>query len=154
VTFLKSIGILSVALIIQSTLVHWEFLRNMHPDLIIITLVYLALKKGPIVGVFSGFTIGLIQDVYAIETLGVNALCKSTLGYFMGLFDESRFTFTPTTKLIFLGGAFFLHDILFNISIGLPSESFFSSFYKESLPAGVFTIIIGAIVFYFFKPKS
>ena len=152
-TFLKSLGILSAALVIQSTLVHWAFLGNIHPDLILIMLVFISLRKGPIIGVFSGFVIGLIQDIYAVETLGVNALCKSSIGYFIGLFDESRFTFTPTTKLIILASVLFAHDFLFNLFIGLPSRSYFSAFLRESLPAGVFTVLIGAVVFYYFNPK-
>jgi len=153
-TFLKGLGILLIALIIQSTIVHWSFLRNIHPDLILIMLVFLSLKYGPVVGVFSGFLIGLIQDVYAIETLGANALCKSIVGYFTGLFDETRFTFTPTTKLAFLISAFFGHDIIFNLCIGLTSRSFFIVMLKESLPAGVLTLIVGTVVFYYFNPRS
>jgi rod shape-determining protein MreD len=152
-TFLKYFGVLAAALIVQSTIVHWSFLGNIHPDLVLVILVFLSLKKGPIVGVFSGFLIGLIQDVYAIETLGANAFCKSIVGYFVGLFDETRFTFTPTTKLVFLLSAFFVHDVVYNISIGLSSKAILMAFLKNSIPAGVFTLIIGTVVFYYFNPK-
>ncbi|MFC1585653.1 rod shape-determining protein MreD [Fibrobacterota bacterium] len=150
--FAKSIGLLIIILIIQSIYMHWSFLGNIHPDLILVMLVFLAFKNGPVVGVFCGFTIGLIQDVYAVETMGVNALSKSVIGYAIGLFDESRFSFYPATRLVFLISAFIAHELIYNISIGISYRAMFTAMLKESLPAGALTLIVGTIVFYYFKP--
>ncbi|MBF0431700.1 MAG: rod shape-determining protein MreD [Fibrobacteria bacterium] len=147
-TFLKCFGVLAVVLILQSTMVHWSFLGNYHPDFIIIFLVFFSLRHGPVVGVFLGFSIGLVQDIYSVETLGANALTKCLVGYGIGLFDESRFTFSNSTRLVILAIAFFLHDVVNGIASGLETNALIMSLFKQSLPDGLLTMVIGFVLFY------
>jgi len=149
--YLKALGLLIPALILQSTLLQWSFLSNIHPDFVILVLVVLSFRYGSIVGVFGGFTIGLLQDVYAIETLGANAFAKATMGYFIGLIDEKRFSLTPVTKILFLCLAVFGHDLLIFMVTGLDSRTFVSALYLKTVPVIILTGLLGSPVFYFFR---
>jgi len=152
--YLKSMGLLAAALIFQSTLLQWSILSRIHPDFVILILVIISFRHGSLVGVFCGFTIGILQDVYAIETLGANAFAKSAAGYLIGLVDEKRFSLTPVTKTLFLSLAIFGHDLLMFMVTGLDSRTFLSALYLNTIPAIILTGIFGSPVFYILRRSS
>ncbi len=57
---------------------------NVTPDIPLILVVLLALRKGPEAGCLSGFVTGLLQDADAGGFLGAQALTKSLVGFFIG----------------------------------------------------------------------
>lgn len=152
--YLKAMGLLTVALIFQSTLLQWSMLSRIHPDFVILILVIVSFRYGSLVGVFCGFSIGMLQDVYAIETLGANAFAKSVVGYLIGLVDEKRFSLTPVTKILFLSLTIFGHDLLMFIVTGLDSRIFISALYLNTIPAIILTGLFASPVFYFFRKGS
>ncbi len=59
------------------------------PDLLLVTLVALALLRGSIVGASAGFTAGLLVDTANLETLGLTSLVLSVAGYWIGRYGET-----------------------------------------------------------------
>ena len=59
------------------------------PDILLVTLVCLALLRGSIVGAIAGFAGGLIVDVATLGTLGVTALLLTVAGYWAGRYGET-----------------------------------------------------------------
>lgn len=149
VRFLKSIGLLVFALILQTTVVRLISIGPIKPDLVIIALVIVALRTGPLVGLYSGLIIGLIQDIYSIEHLGAHALSMSLVGYLMGLFfNEGIIRIVPLTKVLVLAAAFFAHDLIFSLAVGMGEASGIF-LWERSLPAGLYTLVLGWITFLF-----
>ncbi len=151
--FLIMFVILCVALVVQSALMQIPLLNYVYPDFVLMFLVYFSFRFGPISGVFAGFLIGTIQDVYAIESLGINALVNSLIGYGIGLMDETRFSFTSLTKLIFLALAILLHDIFLLIVVDTHSESWLFLL-KRTAPTIILTSIFGTLLFYYFSYRT
>ncbi len=152
--FLKSLGLLVFALIIQQTLIRLISFGAIKPDLVMVVLVVISLRYGSLVGLFCGLTIGLIQDVYAIEALGANALAKCLIGYFTGLLDEKVIKIMPATKVVLLGMAFLFHDIIYGLAAGFHGAAFWDALLRKTFPSGLYTLLIGALVFYFWvKPN-
>jgi rod shape-determining protein MreD len=59
------------------------------PDLLLVTLVAVALLRGPILGASAGFFAGLIVDTATLETLGVTSLLLTLAGYWIGRYGET-----------------------------------------------------------------
>lgn len=147
--FLKSLSFLVLGLILQQTLVRIISIGSIKPDVILVILVAVSLRYGSVVGLFSGMTIGLVQDVYAIENLGANAMAKCLVGYFTGFLDEKVIKVEPVTKVLFLAVAFLFHDGVYALAAGFPADTFWDAFWRRTLPTGTYTLLVGALVFNF-----
>lgn len=146
----------SIALIIESNLSWFYAIGNHTPDLIIILLIYIAIKEGKIKGTTTGFTMGLIEDlIVSVSFLGLSSLTKCITGFIMGYFTESR------RSRLFPG-------IMFPTSIGIiinefvrtmfriagTSEGILSAMLTKALPSSIYTFVISLIIFSIFKPKE
>jgi rod shape-determining protein MreD len=147
--FLKSMSFLVLGLILQQTLIQIISIGSIKPDLVMVVLVAVSMRYGSVVGLFSGMAIGLIQDVYAIEALGANALAKCLVGYGTGLLDEKVIKVMPATKVLFLGFAFLFHDLVYSLAAGFHGDAFWQAALMRTLPSGIYTLLVGALVFYF-----
>jgi rod shape-determining protein MreD len=152
--YLKGLSFLVLGLILQQTLVQIISIGSIKPDLILVILVAVSMRYGSVVGVFSGLTIGLIQDVYAIEALGANAMAKCLVGYCTGLLDEKVIKVMPATKVLFLAMAFLFHDIVYSLCAGFHGMAFWEALVHRTIPSGIYTLLIGSLVFYFLVVPS
>ncbi|MCL6640266.1 MAG: rod shape-determining protein MreD [Candidatus Rokubacteria bacterium] len=57
---------------------------DVSPDIPLVIVVLLALRRGPEVGALAGFAAGLLQDVTAGGLVGAQALTKALLGFGLG----------------------------------------------------------------------
>ena len=142
-------AILTGALIFQQTLVSWIAFGSVRPDILLIALTAVALRYGPVAGLYAGMAVGLVQDVYAVEALGANALAKCVTGYLLGFFEERVVKSMPTTRVMLLGAAFLLHDTIYYLAAGLHGSLFWSLFLRQTIPSMVYTLVVGAIFFYY-----
>ena len=60
-------------------------IANVAPDIPLIVVVLLALRRGPEFGCAAGFVAGLLQDAAGGGLLGVQALTKALVGFGIGL---------------------------------------------------------------------
>lgn len=59
------------------------------PDLLLVTLVSIALLRGAVTGSVVGFFAGLIVDVTTLGTLGLTSLLLTLAGYWAGRYGET-----------------------------------------------------------------
>ena len=59
------------------------------PDVLLVTLVAVALLRGSVTGAISGFCAGLIVDITTLGTLGLTALLLTLVGYWSGRYGET-----------------------------------------------------------------
>ncbi len=144
------VALLAGALLLQQTLVHWIALGSIRPDFTLIALTALALRRGPIAGLYAGIALGLIQDVYAIDTLGANALSTCVVGYALGFFEDKVVKSMPATRMLLLGAALLAHDGIFYLAMGFRGGIFWNAMFRETIPSAVYTLLVGAGIFYFF----
>lgn len=84
---LLSMFILFVAVILQSTLLELIAIGGATPDLSLIVLVFISLRKGKIPGQVSGFFSGLVEDFLSLPyPVGFSTLIKTIIGFLYGLF--------------------------------------------------------------------
>jgi rod shape-determining protein MreD len=83
------------------------------PDVLLVTLVAIALLRGSITGAIAGFAAGLIVDIATLGTLGVTALLLTLAGFWVGRYGETTgrgraqaplFATVGATLLVTIGG--------------------------------------------------
>jgi rod shape-determining protein MreD len=86
---LKTAGIVFVAAILQVSVLNAMSPFGGTPDLMLVTLVAIALLRGSIFGAAAGFFAGLVIDTAILATLGVTALLLTLAGYWIGRYGET-----------------------------------------------------------------
>jgi rod shape-determining protein MreD len=85
---LKAGGLLALAALVQVSIVEWIEVGEGHPQLVLVTLVAVALLRGPVFGAVSGFWVGLVLDTASFGTFGLTSLLLTIAGYWTGRFGE------------------------------------------------------------------
>ena len=78
-----------VAAILQVTIFSQIDILGGYPDVVLLTLVAVALLRGSIYGAAAGFFAGLIVDTANLGTLGVTSLLLTIAGYWIGRYGET-----------------------------------------------------------------
>ncbi len=78
-----------VVAILQVTIVSSIGILGGSPDLVLVTLVAVALTQGSIFGAVTGFWAGLLIDVARLGTLGFTSLLLTLAGFWIGRYGET-----------------------------------------------------------------
>ena len=96
----KGAAVLFVAAIFQVTLLSQIDVFYGAPDLVLVTLVAVALLRGTIFGAAAGFGAGLVVDTATLQTLGVTSLLLTIAGYWIGQLIARYLAIWPIGKFI------------------------------------------------------
>jgi rod shape-determining protein MreD len=116
----KAAGVLFVAAIVQVTLLSQIDVFRGAPDLVLVTLVSIALLRGTIFGAIAGFAVGFVVDTATLQTLGVTSLLLTIAGYWIGRYGETTgrdrthapFVSVAVVTFLYSLGALILHYML------------------------------------------
>jgi rod shape-determining protein MreD len=86
---LKAAVLLFFAVVVQVTIVGSIGILGGAPDLMLVTLVAVALLRGAVFGALAGFWTGLLLDVAMIQTLGFSSLLLTLAGFWTGRYSET-----------------------------------------------------------------
>lgn len=89
--FLLSSGLIALAVVLQSTLLHWVAVRGVIPDLGLIVLVFVAIRRGSMTAQLSGCVSGVVEDVLSLSPLGFHAFIRTVVGFLYGLTEGGIF---------------------------------------------------------------
>jgi rod shape-determining protein MreD len=90
------------------------------PDVVLLTLMGIALLRGSIYGASAGFAAGLLVDTANLGTLGVTSLLLTIAGYWIGRYGETTgrdrahapYVSVAVATILVQFGALFLHYML------------------------------------------
>ena len=85
----KTAGIVFVAAIVQVSILNATTPFGGSPDLLLVTLVAIALLRGSLFGACAGFFAGLVVDTATLATLGFTSLLLTLAGYWIGRYGET-----------------------------------------------------------------
>ena len=116
----KAGALLFVAAILQAAVFSDVRILHATPDLLLVTLVSVALLRGSILGALAGFWAGLVFDTAVLGTLGVTSLLLVLTGYWVGRYGETTgrdrthapFLAVAVVTFLYSLGALFLHFML------------------------------------------
>jgi rod shape-determining protein MreD len=86
---LKVSAIVFVAVVLQTSIISTIEIRGGTPDLVLVTLVAIALLRGAIWGAAAGFAAGLLLDTASLARLGETSLLLTVAGYWIGRYGET-----------------------------------------------------------------
>ena len=116
----KAAAVLFVAAIVQVTLLSQIDVFHGAPDVVLVTLVSIALLRGTIFGAIAGFVVGFVVDTATLQTLGVTSLLLTIAGYWIGRYGETTgrdrthapFVSVAVVTFLYSLGALILHYML------------------------------------------
>jgi rod shape-determining protein MreD len=85
----KAAALFFLVTVIQVTIVSSIGILGGSPDLVLVTLVAVALTQGSIFGAVTGFWAGLLLDIARLGTLGFTSLLLTLAGFWIGRYGET-----------------------------------------------------------------
>jgi rod shape-determining protein MreD len=79
-------------LILQTTFIPFLSIGGFLPDLFVIWIVYVAIRRGQLEASIAGFAVGLLQDAVTMQFFGLGALSKAVCGFVGGYFFNENNT--------------------------------------------------------------
>ena len=87
---LRQIAIGLAVVLLQWLLTNLE-LWDVWPDVVILYVAYVALRRGRVAGAVTGFWTGLLMDIIVMQDqLGLNTILKTLMGFVIGLFRSEQ----------------------------------------------------------------
>ena len=116
----KASALLFVVAIIQVSLLSSIRVAGGYPQLLLVTLVAVALLRGAVFGAVGGFVGGLLVDTANLETLGLTSLILTVGGYWIGRYGETTgrdrthapYVSVAVVTVLYTFGALTLHFLL------------------------------------------
>jgi rod shape-determining protein MreD len=116
----KAAAVLFVAVVLQISIFSEVDILGGRPDLLLVTLVMVALLRGATFGAVAGFGAGLLYDMGTFGTLGFIALLYTLAGYWIGRYGETTgrdrshapLLSVAVVTILFAVGALMLHFML------------------------------------------
>jgi rod shape-determining protein MreD len=147
---LKAAILLFVVAILQVSLLSSVDVYGGMPNLLLVTIVAVALLRGSVFGAAGGFFGGLLLDTANLETVGLTSLVLTVGGYWIGRYGETTgrdrthapFVSVAVVTVLYAVGVLFLHFLL-----GDPVSA--RRILLESLvPSIAFNLILAAPVYW------
>ena len=157
-SYLKYFIFLVVLILVQKTFIWLIALSNLNitPDIVIIAVVYIGIKKGKIEGAIAGFLAGLVIDYLSGSFIGLLALSYSIAGFISGFFKDENDKYL--TKYFFLLVVFvcslIVYFLYFTIYFQGASINFSEIIIKYVFTTSAYTTIISIVYALFLKKKK
>jgi rod shape-determining protein MreD len=144
----RHVLLLALAFLLQTTWLQAIEITALRPDLVLLTLLLIALRAGPTEGALLGLGIGFLQDTQMPEDLGLNTLIKAVMGYFAGRCGTGIATDTLLVQVTLIFLAVLIHDLAFCVgSSGIPMADVPFFWLRHSVGGAVYTTLVGVIVY-------
>ena len=89
-----------LALALQTTLARLIIRGTVAVDLVVVVVLYVALRSGPAVGLLTGTFAGLVQDALSSGVIGIGGLAKTIVGYGVGVIGRQFIVAEPLPRLV------------------------------------------------------
>ncbi|MEW6511157.1 MAG: rod shape-determining protein MreD [Bacteroidota bacterium] len=146
-------------LLLQTTLARYLAVGGLPPDLTLIWIVYLAVRRGQIAATLAGFASGLVLDLMSGHDgmLGLAALCKTAAGFLAGYFyNENKTLQTLSTYrfLLILAFVAIVHNLLyFTIFLQGSEISWWGAAAFYGVPSAAYTAAMGLLPMFVFARR-
>ena len=138
-----------VVMVIQSSFVQLIAIHDIRPDLLIVVLVLYSYRFGQMRSTIAGFFVGLLQDILTGGLLGLSSFTKSIVGFLSGFTAKKEKQSSVNSYLVTLTVVTVVHNILFftlyTIDIDISGTNLIL---YSILPASIYTILSGILIFY------
>ncbi len=146
--------------LLQTTIAQYLAVAGLAPDIALIWIVYLSLRRGQITGTVAGFFTGLVLDLLSGSDgmLGLAALSKTAAGFMAGYFFNENKTIQTLGSyrfiLIILSVALVHNLIYFVIFLQGSGAHWWQAILLYGIPAALYTAAVGLIPTFVFARRA
>jgi rod shape-determining protein MreD len=122
----KTAAAVFVATILQVSVFSSVTILHGTPDLLLVTIICIALLRGSVVGAAAGFWGGLLVDTATLQTLGVTSLLLTVAGYWIGRYGETTGrdrTHAPFVSVAVITVLYAIGSLAFHYVLGDPAPA-------------------------------
>ena len=122
----KTALLVFVATILQVSVFSDVTILHGTPDLLLVTIICVALLRGPIAGAAAGFWGGILLDTATLGTLGVSSLLLTVAGYWAGRYGETTGrdrTHAPFVSIAVVTLLYAIGSLAFHYLLGDPAPA-------------------------------
>jgi len=147
-------------ILLQTTLARYLAIAGLPPDIALIWIVYLALKRGQIAATLAGFSTGLVLDLLSGNDgmLGLAALSKTAAGFTAGYFFNENKTLQTLGSYRFVLLIFsvaLVHNLIyFIIFLQGSGAHWWQAILLYGIPAALYTAAVGLIPTFVFARRA
>jgi rod shape-determining protein MreD len=141
---------IALALALQTTLARFISRGTVAVDLVLVVVVYVALRSGPATGLLAGAIAGLAQDALATGVVGIGGLAKTVVGFLAGIVGTQFIVAQALPRFVVFFGATLVHAAVFIGLYELLGLRHFGSPYAAltaQIGQGIGNAIVGVIAF-------
>lgn len=159
IEYLKYAGLLAALIIIQKTLIWLVAVTSYEitPDIVLIGVIFVSMRKGKIAGSLSGFASGLVLDFLSFSFLGLMALSKTVAGFLGGFFDDEnkleRYLNSYIFVIIVLVCSFVNNVIYFMVYFQGTMLTTSDIFMRYIIPTTIYTAFVSIIAVVFNRKR-
>jgi rod shape-determining protein MreD len=156
--YILSIILFFPLLVIQTTIVPLISINGITPDLIMILLVFYAMKCGQMYGTVLGFFYGFLFDLITGTLFGSTMLAKTLAGFIAGYFSNENKVDN------YLKSYSFLLIVLLCSVVDLVIGAFFTTidlntnfillFFNQGMLPGIYTAVLSIFIVIFYPKRS
>ena len=155
--YLRSALIVAGLLILQTTFIPFLSVGGFLPDLFVLWLVYVAVRRGQLEATIAGFIIGLLQDVVTTQFFGLAAFSKTVCGFVAGYFfneNNTEQTLGTYRYMLITGLASVVHNLIyFSIFLQGSQETMSVLVLEATLATSLYTGALSALPMFTFARK-
>ena len=146
--------------LLQTTIARYLAIENIAPDLLLIWVVYLALREGQSTATTAGFFLGLLFDLISGKDgmLGLAALCKTVAGFAAGYFyNENKIAqiLGGYQFILVVTVASIVHNVLYFVIFLQGTEvGWLDAVVLYGFPTTVYTAALALLPMFVFSRRS
>lgn len=143
----------------QISIINFLEIGNVSPNLMIILIVWITIREGQFIALYSAFLIGIFYDIIKMDVIGTNALSLLITAFVSGFFykeGKSELIIRSFKFLIIvLIGAIFHNIIYYLLYLKISSISFWNFFLKYGIASSFYTTVFSFFpIFLSFRKRS
>ncbi len=155
--YIRSALVALALLLLQTTFLPLLSIGGFVPDVFLIWVVYVAVRRGQMEATVTGFIVGLLQDAVAMQFFGLSALTKTIAGFVAGYFfndNSTEQTLGSYRFLTILLLSSFVHNIIYyGVFLQGIQDSVFITTIEFSVFTGLYTVLMGVFPMFTFVRK-
>jgi len=156
--YIRSAFVVVGLLLVQTTFLPLISVEGVIPDILLIWVIYNAVRRGQIEGMVAGFVVGLLQDITTIQFFGLAALAKTVTGFAAGYFfseNKTAVTLGSYRFVAIVAVGSLLHNLMyFGILLqGIETSSIYS-ISSWSSTTMLYTVAISFLPMFAFSRKQ
>jgi rod shape-determining protein MreD len=148
---LFAVLVIPVLAVVQVTLPDRLEIMGLKPDLLLIGVVFFALKTGAVRGFITGMFSGLIFDCFSLSPLGLHLFLFGLVGLVVGrAADRLCYESVPAQMFVIFAASLSVSVVyLISTRFGSRPLPFFFAFGRIGFPSAVYTTVFAPPLFFF-----